>query len=512
MRSSLAATVMLVVFLLFFGMTGKGQNIVTDTVTIGLTNESLETAIKKIEQQTVFRFFYREQDIIAISHLTLPTASRPIGETLRLLLQNTPILYRQIDKNILLDCKHNATPFAVKGRIISSADGKPVVNASVLLNNATIGDKSSDDGSFLLHGLKPGKYEVVVSCLGYETYSRAFAVKDSDVVLPDIAVLPQVFTLKEVMVSNVRDSSFAKYYSWFSDEFIGTSENAKDCKILNPEVLRLNYNGEFKMLTASSDDFLVIENKALGYTIRYLLRNFALEDGLDKKVFYHGTVLFEEMKGSASETRRWEKNRESVYENSPMHFLNAVLNDRITEEGFRVQQVATCVNKKRPPDSLVDAKLAYYKELKNPDSGQKDSLTYWIKKSRLPKTFQKLMPYALSSKDILEFTGTPDQFALGCDFDALYIAYNKNHRFHISKQFEYPNDKNDDENSVIDFVLPQAIFNSSGFILNPNSLIFHGVWGRDGVADLLPIDYEPTFSDPREIKETARNRENTSLF
>ena len=74
----------------------------TDKVTVGLRGESLASGLKKIEQQTALRFYYRNADVKMLTGLNLPLGTRTVEQTLQELLQNTFFTFRQIDGNILL--------------------------------------------------------------------------------------------------------------------------------------------------------------------------------------------------------------------------------------------------------------------------------------------------------------------------------------------------------------------------------------------------------------------------
>ncbi len=387
-----------------------------------------------------------------------------------------------------LDCLAQLT---VKGRVLNKTDDKPVSNANVFLSNATIGSKTADDGTFILSNIKPGKYELVVSIVGFESYKKSITVENNDIELTDIALFPKTVALKEVSIKYHKDPNREKYYGWFKEEFLGTSQQAQDCKILNSDVLDLDYDEAGHKLTASSYDFLEIENDALGYKIKYLLNNFSFENKDEKKIYYEGPVLFEELKGSPAQERRWKKNREDVYENSPMHFLRAAASDRIKEEGFRVQEYSVYANPQRPSDSLINVRISYYKSLKNQGISERDSLSYWSKKLKLPKIVYKLQTSPLSKKDIVKSTDKPDQYILSRNNNWLYVAYNKNHHFHINDKISYLYNKNNTDNTLIKFTIPEAVFNSQGILFNPYSVTFYGVWGKNRVAEMLPIDYEP---------------------
>ncbi|MDB5155128.1 MAG: hypothetical protein JWR54_3879, partial [Mucilaginibacter sp.] len=391
--------------------------------------------------------------------------------------------------------------FNISGRILNQADSKPIANSNVFLSNATIGSKTADNGTFTLHNIKPGKYELIVSIVGFEAFNKSITVENSNIELQNIMLLPKTIALKEVNIKYHKDPNREKYYGWFKDEFLGTSQQAQDCKILNPDVLDLDYDEASNKLTASSYDFLEIENNALGYKIKYLLTNFSFENKGEKKIYYQGPVLFQELKGSSAQERRWQKNREESYENSPMHFLRSAVNDRIKEEGFRVQEYSAYANPQRPSDSLINARISYYTNLKNQGSNQRDSLSYWGKKSKLPKIVYKLQPFPLSKKDIVRPTDKPGQYALSRNNNWLYVAYNKNHHFHINDQTSYLYNRSNTENTLVKFATPEAFFNSGGIISNPYSVIFYGVWGRNRVAEMLPVDYEPPKSSTQPRQE-----------
>ncbi|HZX57424.1 MAG TPA: carboxypeptidase-like regulatory domain-containing protein, partial [Mucilaginibacter sp.] len=206
----------------------------------------------------------------------------------------------------------------VTGRIVNQADKKPVGNVNVFLSNATIGAQTAADGTFTLTGIKPGSYQLVVSIVGFYTYQQAIKLNNDNITLPDIGIIAKTIGLKEVVIKPRKDPDRDKYFEIFRNEFLGTSELAADCRIINPSVLDFDYDEASGELKASSYDFLVIENKALGYRIKYLLTDFS-RNKTGEKVQFHGSVLFENMKGTASQQHQWLKMRQEVYEGSEMH-------------------------------------------------------------------------------------------------------------------------------------------------------------------------------------------------
>jgi hypothetical protein len=348
----------------------------------------------------------------------------------------------------------------ISGRVLNQSDTKPVANASVFLSNASVGNKTANDGSFILHNVKPGKYELVVSIIGFEAYHQTLMVNNNNITLPDITIIPKTIALQEVNIKSAYDPNREKNFDLFEKEFLGSSDFAKDCKIVNPELLDLNYNEATNILTASSVDFLEIENAALGYKIKYLLTNFMLDnkDPNAQKIHFEGSALFQEMKGTPLQERRWQNRRQLVYEGSEMHFLRSALSNTLDEDGFRVLQLITYPNSP---------------------------------KTKLPKLSKSLMQFPLKAEEIIKLSDQQGIYALGCDNDKLHITYSKNHHFPKSGQLAQLNYPDNTETTIISFNMPYVFFDRNGGVIDPNSLSITGAWGRNRIAELLPVDYEP---------------------
>lgn len=347
----------------------------------------------------------------------------------------------------------------ISGKVLNAADKTPVANVSVFLSNTSTGNKTDVSGSFVLNNVKPGKYQLVVSIVGFETYNQAIIVNNS-ITLPDIEISPQAIVLSEVKVKAKHDPYRARNYDWFKNEFLGTSYIARECTILNPGILDLDYNDDTKVLTASSSDFLIIENAVLGYRVKYLLTNFTMNNTGDatRKVHYEGSVLFEDLQGSPGQARRWQGRRQEVYEGSEMHFLRSAFNNRISEDGFRVLRLASYTK----PGSA--------------------------------KVLRQLVDSPLTKKDLVHTTDQYGIYSLGVGGDALHISYSKDHHFYKARLSNLNSVNNPDQTLLI-FNKPQVLFDKNGGVLNPDDLSFNGAWGHNRVAELLPIDYEATKND-----------------
>jgi hypothetical protein len=343
----------------------------------------------------------------------------------------------------------------ITGKLVNAAQNTPVADASVFLSNATVGGKSADNGTFILRNVRPGQYELVVTVLGYETYRQTVMAGTESVSLPNIKLTPKISELKEVVI--MPDPNRERNYRIFKEEFLGMSQPASQCKILNPDMVDLDYDEPARRLTGSSADFIEVENKALGYNIKYLLKSFT-KDFKEGLLYFEGSALFEEMKGTAKQKRRWQKNRMLAYNGSSMHFLRSIVGNNVDAAGFKVLRLIRTLN----PD---------YNGF-----GEKYK--------------QTLVNKPLSVADYAALTDAKGVYALKYA-DCLYLMYTKRRDNSpdgkVVQSLTMPNYLT----TILTITRPYILFDSNGIILNPADIITEGNWGKSRIADMLPVDYLP---------------------
>jgi hypothetical protein len=349
--------------------------------------------------------------------------------------------------------------YTISGRILSKADKSPVASASVFLNSTLVGARTTDKGTFLLTNVKAGQYDLVVTIIGYETYHAALMVT-ADVSIPDIEISTKAIALREVKI--IPDAEKARLFARFKSLFFGSSPYADQCKIINPDVIDIDYEKPTRTLTATSSDFIEIENKALGYKIKYLLTSFTNDDR-ERMLYFEGSTLFEELKGSKHQQREWKKNRLDAYKGSSMHFLRSLLSGDIYQQGFKVLRLVQKIN----PNYLKD--------------GRKYTETLYTK--------------PLGVGDMVKRTDVKGLFALSFQ-DCLYVMYSAAMNATPVDQMikdgqTVPDYLNNYLTTTIIFEKSYAIFDTNGIFIDPSSVIFEGRWGNSRMAELLPTDYEP---------------------
>lgn len=376
----------------------------------------------------------------------------------------------------------------ITGKVISAVDKKPVPYASVFLSNSLVGAKTNDDGSFTLNNVKSGQYDLVISFIGFETHHQTVTVSNGSVALPDILITPKNTTLKEVTIGPP-DPRRDQNLQIFINEFLGHSPNAQNCKIVNTDIINISFDPQTRVLSASSDDFLIIQNKALGYTVKYQLTKFNKDYGAGL-LYYEGSVFFEEMNGKPSQQKRWLKNRLNVYKGSDMHFLRSIFANSLAEEGFRALKLIRRPNPQRAPDSLIRAKFRHFGIMSPSKPGQKDSMEYWNKQLNAPKILEYLVRTPMRINEFAKLTDNRSMLALQYT-DYLYVIYTKKANADNNGKIYHPLDMPTYPSTVIALNSPYAVFDSNGIFINPSSTTFEGDWAGHGVADLLPVDYTP---------------------
>jgi len=371
----------------------------------------------------------------------------------------------------------------VTGKITSADNHEPIAGASVFLNNSSFGTSTAKDGTFTLNGLKPGQYNFIVSSVGYQDELKVISVSNQSVAL-NVELQPKTNQLREVTIAPMSKADRKEALAQFKQDFIGIDENASDCKITNPDVLNFSYHENKAILEAYSNDFLVIENKALGYRIKYFLKSFRseLQTG---NVSYSGSQVFEELKGGKGRQEAWHLKRDEAFYGSAMHFFRALFKDSLDDAGYRIYRLSRDVNQFRPGDAEIQSHLANAKKLK------RDSLMYWVHEGQLSRyTHQKFHGH-FEVKDIVKPTVNPNLKEVAFP-DHLYVVYTKKWESNYYKDvYRSPNDLNY-QTTIVSLINnnPSVVIDKNGTIVGPSPM-YEGSWSQSRLSMLLPVDYAP---------------------
>ncbi|HLX93110.1 MAG TPA: carboxypeptidase-like regulatory domain-containing protein [Puia sp.] len=232
------------------------------------------------------------------------------------------------------------------GTVTDSVDNKPLANCSVFINGSSKGTMTDSKGGFILKDISPGKYELVISYVGYVTNVVSFEMKAIPIeIIARMALSPKEMTA--VTIEPQIKDGWSQWGKLFIENFIGTNENAKYCSIKNEDAIHFWYSKKKRVLTVRADGPLQIENEALGYIIHYKLEDFTYDFSL-RMVVYLGYPFFEEMQTDKKNViKQWNLNRNRAYKESLLHFLRALYADRFTSEGYSLAMRQKFLNYER---------------------------------------------------------------------------------------------------------------------------------------------------------------------
>jgi CarboxypepD_reg-like domain len=239
---------------------------------------------------------------------------------------------------LLLSINFVAYNQVIKGKILDRETKNPIYSAAVYFNGTSLGTLSDAEGNFSLAVLKFSSMPLSVSAVGYYsvTLTKFSAVE------PNIIYMnPRTFELDEVVVNDKSHARERKANLMaFRNVFLGTTENAYNCKITNEDDIRFTYSSDRDTLKAFTIKPILIDNKALGYKITYYLDKFTFNIR-DSIFLINGEIIFREYPTAiGSRNNSFERNRRSAYLGSRMHFFRALWFNELDSAGFEIKNSA----------------------------------------------------------------------------------------------------------------------------------------------------------------------------
>ena len=343
------------------------------------------------------------------------------------------------------------TTGTLQGRVVDAKTGDPLAGAHVFLAGSTLGTTTDRDGRYRLAHLPPGLHEIAASMLGYEHQSHRLLLSATDTTIFDFQLKLTVTALGEVFVAATRPEQWRRHLETFEQLFLGTTDNAERCTLLNPEVL--DFTDDDGRLRAEASAPLLIENRALGYRVHYYLKEFEVVQGVLR---YLGIPRFDELEPrNKRERRRWERRRRKTYEGSLQHFLATLF--------------AT--------GNIKNAKKAGFEVSVAPQFELDPFSTFAVRSGSL------LRPAAEPNSRLLAFE------------DHLQVVYTPDVRLPSSSGVPGLSSASpplDDYASWITLTDGPAEIDRFGHLFDPYAVTTYGRWSQERIAEILPRDYQPS--------------------
>jgi len=342
----------------------------------------------------------------------------------------------------VLSASGQETPHtSISGQVVDDSTSAPLFDVNVFIANTTLGCTTDQNGKFEIRNVPLGMYELIASRVGYAVYSFRTRVTGAGIRRMEIRLKPTIVEMGEVVVSASDQAEWRKNLQRFDEFFLGTTRNAEQCNILNPEVLDFKSDGP-SALEATARRPLEIENLALGYRIQFLLEIFKVQNGV---MTVEGMPKYTELRPSTTaQERQWRKERIRAFKGSLRHFIISLFHRRLADDGFSIYLVGSL---QRGQDNG--------RELVNIDEILTD----------LPRAYEKTLCFSHYLEveydgeveggfDLLRRPGTTGQVSW------LILNY-----FSVTIT----------QNGLIDEQFPTKVY---------------GYWAWERMADALPLDYE----------------------
>ncbi|MET4074256.1 carboxypeptidase-like regulatory domain-containing protein [Hymenobacter sp. UYCo722] len=384
------------------------------------------------------------------------------------------------------------------GQVRDARTQQPLAFATVFLANTTYGTTTDSTGHFALAGLPAGQYELMVSYVGYDLYKSLFDLRQSVTLTPGLQPAAQ---LAEVVVRPAQNRPAD--YRQFLREFLGASALSQQCRIENPAEVVVVVDQRRQELVAVAPRHLSVINQALGYRITYHHFDFRV-DYTSRRITFVAAPMFEALKSTnAGQQQRWEANRRKAYAGSLPHFLRSVREDRLAQEGFRVQTMVSAPNSAPIQQRIKQAG---------------DSLAAVL--TPAPGIVALVYQPALSAAQISQTGAEAGQVRLQSHFDlrvtyqgehpdaqyaALVLEARRSELLNVAKSQWQANkaEITPGRNQLYEPVLevselhllgPAALIQPNGYLTNPLSVKVDGYWAFEKVGEALPFDYVPALT------------------
>lgn len=317
------------------------ESVLDERLSVQFNNVSIPAVLRQIERLSDVNFSYNSNIIPRGVKFTNGYRDETVKVILEDLLSAASLFYQEQGGTIILR-KRVYNKRKISGRVVDLASQAPLFYANVFIERSTLGVATDLKGEFEIENIPDIGFNLVVSYVGYKTKVIPFNYKQKvenvnfviELEVDPIALESFTVVGKSRKKTTLEERNLLKR---FKTEFLGRSDNAKKCKIVNPQVLRFEILDSLDNYRVTADDILFIENRALGYRIGYVLDEFRFENGLKVNI---GSAKFEELETrSRRKYNRWEAARERAYNGSAQHFLNSMINGNVAEEGFKVNLV-----------------------------------------------------------------------------------------------------------------------------------------------------------------------------
>ena len=366
----------------------KSDSILDLEYVIEFDNVTLSAALRQLNRQTQINFSYNTMIIPKMDKFSVMYDSVSLRLILEDILSKANLYFKEVNGTVVI-LKQPTTDRLIKGQVLDAETQAPLPYANVFIDNSTFGVATNREGYFEIKTIPYIAFNLVISYVGYQPKTVPFNYEqplDNSMFIIEMNVAEVDLEPVEVSAKKTRKQrkSDRRLLKRFEEDFLGRDSNAKDCRIVNPEVLDFFVLDSLNNYEVTANDKLYIENYALGYAVSYILEEFTFINGTKT---YIGKAQFSELEPkSRKQNTKWEEARGKAYYGSVNHFLNSLIQGKVAEEGFLVNTVQFDSVTSEYSTPLNPAKIS---EIVRLEPGEKDLEYKLIASSDIEITYTK---------------------------------------------------------------------------------------------------------------------------
>ena len=343
----------------------------------------------------------------------------------------------------------------ITGTVREKGSGLPLPFSNVFINNTTIGSATDAEGRFRISGDFASEIELVASFVGYVTEVKTISFRNKNEVQVDFVLAFNESSLSEIELKAKRDKSWEREFRRFEEVFLALPDDPykSQIEITNPWVVEFEKVKPDKgpnYLRATAQQPLKITNTALGYEIDYYLQDFRV---LRNGSRFYGQVFYEPINSSdEQELEQWESAREVNFHSSLRHLNESILLSSSDSLFFRLYHAL--------PEQM--------------DRRRTNDFTQELNESIVLVSKDSILRRPLGDGNFRIFL--PGRMEV----------------HHLDKPWR--NDYYTNVYHAISWIqAPDGFYDvdRKGVLLNPTQLVLSGYMGRQRMARILPLDFEP---------------------
>jgi outer membrane receptor protein involved in Fe transport len=182
---------------------------------------SLEKAFQMIEKSTNYKFLYNSKEIPVNQIVSVNFDNETVYKILEEFAQNYGLSFNIVNEQIVVKKNEKeeeniittVETGSVKGKVTDEKTGEVLAGATIVLKGTTVGTYTDLKGYYEIDNIKPGKYTIAASYVGYAVATKTIAVVANKTESFNFELKQSTVNLDEVVVTGGMSEREIRSYS-----------------------------------------------------------------------------------------------------------------------------------------------------------------------------------------------------------------------------------------------------------------------------------------------------------